>query len=56
MCFIVSKDHVGTSIVVELPLEINKNAAEKPEASPGAERGYIFNGVHDMLLCYYVTT
>ena len=46
---IKSELHVGTSIVVELPLEINKNAAEKPEASPGAERGYIFNGVHVLL-------
>ncbi len=46
---IKSQPHVGTSIVVDLPLEINKNAAEKPEASPGAEHSYSFAGAHVLL-------
>jgi len=41
--------HVGTSIVVELPLEINQNAAEKPEAVPGEERRYSFAGARVLL-------
>ena len=41
--------HAGTAIVVELPLAINQNAAEKPEASSGEERRYSFAGVHVLL-------
>jgi len=44
-----SELHAGTSIVVELPLEINKNAAEKPETSPGEERRYSFSGARVLL-------
>jgi len=46
---IKSELHVGTSIVVELPLEINKNAAENPEDHPGEERRYSFAGAHVLL-------
>lgn len=46
---IKSELHVGTSIVVEVPFEINRNAAEKPEAIPGAERRYSFAGAHVLL-------
>ena len=46
---IKSELHAGTSVIVELPLEINKNAVEKPEASPGEERRYSFAGAHVLL-------
>jgi len=46
---IKSELHAGTSVVVELPLEINKNAAEKPEAKPGAMHKYDFAGAHVLL-------
>ena len=46
---IKSELHVGTSVAVELPLEINKNAAEKPEEAAGESGGYSFAGIHVLL-------
>jgi len=46
---IKSELHAGTSVIVELPLAINRNAAEKLEASPGTERRYSFAGAHVLL-------
>jgi len=46
---IKSELHAGTSIIVELPLAVDKNAAGKPEASPREERRYSFSGVHVLL-------
>ena len=46
---IKSELHVGTSIVVELPLELDPNAAEKPEKNAGDGRRYSFAGAHVLL-------
>ena len=46
---IKSELHAGTSVIVELPLEADKNAAEKTEASPGEEHRYNFAGAHVLL-------
>jgi signal transduction histidine kinase/ActR/RegA family two-component response regulator len=46
---ITSELHVGTSIVVELPFEMDRNAVEKPDENPDEGRGYRFEGVHVLL-------
>jgi len=40
----------GTTIVVELPFEMDKNAAEKPEEELAGERSYDFSGVRVLLV------
>lgn len=45
-----SKPHAGTCVVVELPLEIDRSAAEKPAPRPGEDRRYSFSGAHVLLV------
>lgn len=46
---IKSELHEGTSVVVYLPLEMDKNAAEKPEKNTAEDRRYSFAGAHILL-------
>ena len=44
-----SELHAGTSIVINLPFEIDRSAAEKPGTSSGEDHRYSFDGVHILL-------
>jgi len=44
-----SKLHAGTTIVVELPFEMDKNVVKKPDESSGEDSTYSFKGVHVLL-------
>jgi hypothetical protein len=46
---IKSELHVGTSIVVDLPFEIDKSAAERPKENLGIENQFDFSGIRVLL-------